>query len=657
MRLKNILTVVILAGFGLLPLSVWAVEVDSEAATFGKGAHAFFAGEYQNAHDQLSDAVKAKSTDPRVYFFRGLAALRLNRPDTARADFKKGAQLEVSETNYFYDVNKSLRRVQGKERLMIESARKTAAAEYKKASQKRATQRYEATRIQEARVLRPLRIAEAAEFNMGSGSHNQSQTEEQNTSEAQPANPQSEPVPEVSGNIRFGRFFQALGSSIGNAIQGQIPGAGMPGMGMPSNRGAAPGDLGVPFNPGSPTNPGSLPVPAENGGTPWRSTVPTPRPATGENPFQDPNQNQSFPTPRTDRGESPFQNVPTPRTDRGENPFQGSSHRPQPAAEFANSEGIVHNLPNSDTLVVTFPTQPDPPRLAAVTPAPSFSMTDDPIPEEPTAVEEPAMLAQVAPEENMIETTPEEPAIEEPIGPEPEAVATNPTPSVEVEEPAIEDHPPVEPEPAPETVAKVEEPKESPEPEQVAVAETPVVEEPIEEPATPEVVEPVKPEPAPETVAKVEEPKESPEPEQLAMVEPTPEPIEPPLTEESFNSLAKLEGVKEAATVEEPSLEEDPFGDPIDIKTPGSNSLAMAPVEEDPFGNPTTAEKSVAVTKTPVAEKPDTKISDVAKNATVKKPVEKPVAPKPKRNAKPSGASALPSLDLNNLPPEDDPFA
>ena len=57
---------------------------------YGRGAHAYFAGQYQEACDDLAMAIDAGSNDPRVYYFRALANLRLGKHKNADADMLSG---------------------------------------------------------------------------------------------------------------------------------------------------------------------------------------------------------------------------------------------------------------------------------------------------------------------------------------------------------------------------------------------------------------------------------------------------------------------------------------------------------------------------------------------------------------------------------------
>lgn len=106
-----------------------AVPVTSEslplAAAYGQGVHAYFAGDYQRSYDDLSQAIVAGTQDPRAYYFRGLAALRLGRLDEAEADFSSGADREMTQSGD-WRVGRSLERVQGVDRLRLERHRTRA---------------------------------------------------------------------------------------------------------------------------------------------------------------------------------------------------------------------------------------------------------------------------------------------------------------------------------------------------------------------------------------------------------------------------------------------------------------------------------------------------------------------------------------------------
>ena len=114
-------TLAIAIGIGLGTLSSWANADEILLETiYGSGVHAFNAGDYVEAHNQFTSAIKGGSNDPRAYYFRGLSCLRLGREQDAVADFKKGAELEAGESADVYPVAKSLERIQGQPRQMFD---------------------------------------------------------------------------------------------------------------------------------------------------------------------------------------------------------------------------------------------------------------------------------------------------------------------------------------------------------------------------------------------------------------------------------------------------------------------------------------------------------------------------------------------------------
>lgn len=95
------------------------------AAAYGDGVHAYFAGDYERAYDDLTQAIEAGTDDPRAFYFRGLAALRQGRSDEAEADFTAGADRE-SQGLGDWPVGRSLERIQGADRLRLERHRMRA---------------------------------------------------------------------------------------------------------------------------------------------------------------------------------------------------------------------------------------------------------------------------------------------------------------------------------------------------------------------------------------------------------------------------------------------------------------------------------------------------------------------------------------------------
>ncbi|MCC9603073.1 hypothetical protein LOC67_21195 [Stieleria sp. JC731] len=108
--------------------SVFAQNQSVLAETYGRGVHAYYAGDYADAFDQLTAAIDGGSRDPRVYYFRGIVAHLQGRPEQAEGDWKEGAKLEAAYGGGYY-VGRSLSRFQGSARLKLEQIRQTARLE------------------------------------------------------------------------------------------------------------------------------------------------------------------------------------------------------------------------------------------------------------------------------------------------------------------------------------------------------------------------------------------------------------------------------------------------------------------------------------------------------------------------------------------------
>ena len=97
----------------------------SVRAVYGDGVHSFYAGNFQQSYDYLSQVIEIGTDDPRVYYFRGLSALRLGSATKADEDFSKGATFEAERGNT-RTVSLALERIQGQDRLLLERSRSKA---------------------------------------------------------------------------------------------------------------------------------------------------------------------------------------------------------------------------------------------------------------------------------------------------------------------------------------------------------------------------------------------------------------------------------------------------------------------------------------------------------------------------------------------------
>jgi tetratricopeptide (TPR) repeat protein len=139
-----------------------SAQTDVLNELYGSGVHAYNAGQYRDAYDDFTMAVQSGSKDPRVFYYRGLAYLRLGRPQEAQSDFKKAASLEMADTDHFYPVSKSLERIQGPARSQIERYRSKARLVAYQTRERQRFERFERIRKNEPNVL--LTPDEAAEM-------------------------------------------------------------------------------------------------------------------------------------------------------------------------------------------------------------------------------------------------------------------------------------------------------------------------------------------------------------------------------------------------------------------------------------------------------------------------------------------------------------
>src|SRR5690606_30892635 len=110
---------------------------------YGRGVHAFYAHQYEEAHEYLSMAIDQGLEDPRAYYFRGLVYRATGRPDEATDDFEKGARIEATASAQLFDVSRALQRIQGPTRLEIEDHRSQARVALRGQQVQRAKARYE----------------------------------------------------------------------------------------------------------------------------------------------------------------------------------------------------------------------------------------------------------------------------------------------------------------------------------------------------------------------------------------------------------------------------------------------------------------------------------------------------------------------------------
>ena len=235
----------LLAG-GLVLLSAASLRADEAVLgqMYGSGVHAYFSRDYVKAYEYLTSAIEGGSSDPRCFYFRGLTYVRLGREPEAEMDFAKGAKLESRDVDRFYNVSRSLGRIQGNTRLALEQHRVEARMAALKQAEEARRARYEAVRAEEGRVLRgPIGTVLGQPGNGSAEPGTQPVPEPvpngifEPDSQPPPVSPfeplppsdntpPSEPVPTPDAQKSPGGIFGALGRALGKAIGG---GPGEPG--------------------------------------------------------------------------------------------------------------------------------------------------------------------------------------------------------------------------------------------------------------------------------------------------------------------------------------------------------------------------------------------------------------------------------------------
>ena len=135
---------------------------------YGRGVHHYFSGNSAEAVIDLTAAIDGGSKDPRAYYFRALAEMKMGQQAQASADLKVGSALESADINQFYPVGKSLERVQGSSRMAIERYRSLARAQAFQRQRELNAVRYEQRQRAEGQVLRTPAVMPPAAPKSGS---------------------------------------------------------------------------------------------------------------------------------------------------------------------------------------------------------------------------------------------------------------------------------------------------------------------------------------------------------------------------------------------------------------------------------------------------------------------------------------------------------
>lgn len=144
---------------GSLLVSLPAVGQDQNAAStfYGRGVHAYFAGQDKGAEYHLSLAIQSNPNDPRPYYFRAVSRLRQGRVSEARQDMQVGAAIETGAPGH-WAVGSALQRVQGTNRLMLEQYRRRARRDAAIQRENRMRARYDLPLIEPGRPADPQHL-------------------------------------------------------------------------------------------------------------------------------------------------------------------------------------------------------------------------------------------------------------------------------------------------------------------------------------------------------------------------------------------------------------------------------------------------------------------------------------------------------------------
>lgn len=86
----------------------------------------FNRGDCQTAYQYFSILINAKFADPRANYFRGLSAWRMGAYESAKDDFRLGAEMEAANPDALGLLAFQMYRIQGPARLALEAARRDA---------------------------------------------------------------------------------------------------------------------------------------------------------------------------------------------------------------------------------------------------------------------------------------------------------------------------------------------------------------------------------------------------------------------------------------------------------------------------------------------------------------------------------------------------
>lgn len=141
------------AGGTQLPFAT-AQSSSALTAVYGRGVHAYFAGNSAMAEQLFTEVIQAGSADPRPYYFRGVLRLNQGRQFEAENDMRIGAAYEARNPGVQHSIGRALQRVQGPARRTLEGFRRQARLDRANQGRQRTLQRYQQLEQRAPAVLR-----------------------------------------------------------------------------------------------------------------------------------------------------------------------------------------------------------------------------------------------------------------------------------------------------------------------------------------------------------------------------------------------------------------------------------------------------------------------------------------------------------------------
>ena len=154
---RNVIACGLLSCFSLLLTAFATHEAVAQDTVlsdlYGHGVHSYYRGDFAETVKALETVVDEGTSDPRVYYFLGLAEYQQGDQEKAFASFTKGAELELDGTQV-YPIGKSLERVQGPARLVLEDYREKVRTQIYLKKKEQEKSLFEAKKMAEEQVLR-----------------------------------------------------------------------------------------------------------------------------------------------------------------------------------------------------------------------------------------------------------------------------------------------------------------------------------------------------------------------------------------------------------------------------------------------------------------------------------------------------------------------